>query len=251
MTRVRLGLGLGLLAMTFLAVACQGTPPITYVMEVTREVTRVVTAGADTANAGPLPVGTLLATPTPSGSTTQVAINASETPGITATTTATATATLSVTATPDVFPTAVVGQIYVAEQAFQNGNMYWLQPINQIWVATTDKDGKKIWLAFQDTFVDGEQENDPSLTPPADLLQPVRGFGKLWRENKDIQALVGWAKDAEFGYVTRYEYRAGGSVNAQNVYVPGKGRHVITLLDGQMMEFNEDDKTWQLIESGS
>ena len=244
MMRFRLGLGLSLAVMTILVAACQGEPPITYVMEVTREVARVVTAGADSTSSGPLLLGTLPATPTPNGSTTQVAISASTTPD--ATIAATATATLSVTSTPDVFPTAVVGQIYVAEQAFQNGHMYWLQPIKQIWVATTDKDGKQIWLAFEDTFVDGQPEINPTLTPPPDLMQPERGFGKLWRENADVQALTGWADDTEIGYVTRYEYRAGGSVSPQNEYVPGKGRHVITLLDGQMMEFDEADNTWRV-----
>ncbi len=249
MMRFRLGLGLALAAITCLAVACQGTPPITYVMEVTREVTRIVPAeGINGTSTGPLPMGTV-ATPTPGANTTQIAVSASLTPA--ATLAPIATATLSVTATPDVFPTPVVGQIYVAEQAFQNGSMYWLQPIKQIWVATTDKSGKKIWLAFEDTFVDGQPEIDPTLTPPARLIQPERGFGKLWRENKDVQALVGWAKEPEFGYVTRYEYRAGGSVNAQNQYVPGKGRHVITLLDGQIMAFNEDDNTWLVSKSGS
>jgi hypothetical protein len=250
--RFRFGLGLSLAAMTILAVACQGDPPITYVMEVTREVTRVVTTGADEINAtssGPLPLGTQLATPTPNGSTTQVAVSASTTPA--ATLASTATATLSVTSTPDVFPTAVVGQIYVAEQTFQNGRMYWLQPIDQIWVATTDKDGKQVWLAFENTFVDGQPEINPTLTPPAQFLQPIRGFGKLWRENAEVQALVGWAEKTEIGYVTRYEYRAGGSVSPQNEYVPGKGRHVITLLDGQMMAFDELDNTWRVSQSDS
>src|SRR5687768_2541534 len=109
MMRFRLGLGLSLAAMILLAAACQGEPPITYVMEVTREVTRVVTAEAgalDGTSSGPLPLGTLT-TPTANGSTTQVAVSASTTPQATAA--ATMTPTLSVTATPDVFPTAVVG----------------------------------------------------------------------------------------------------------------------------------------------
>ena len=106
-------------------------------------------------------------------------------------------------------------------------------------------------LAFEDTFVDGEPEINPTLTPPANLLQPERGFGKLWRENADVQVLVGWAEDAEIGYVTRYEYRAGGSVSEQNEYIPGKGRHVITLLDGQMMAFDEADNTWRVSKGDS
>jgi hypothetical protein len=246
MMRFRLGLGLSLVAMTILAAACQGEPPITYVMEVTREVTRVVTAGPEATNGtttGPLPLGTLPATPTLNGSTTQVAINTSATPAV--------TATLSVTATPDVFPTAMVGQIYVAEQKFQNGSMYWLQPVDQIWVATKNKEGKQVWLTFDNTFVDGSPELNPTLTPPANLFQPIRGFGKLWRENAEVQALIGWADEIEIGYVTRYEYRAGGSVNSQNEYVPGKGRHVITLTDGQVMEFDESDSTWRVSNGGS
>lgn len=225
------------LVVSLIVAACQGGPPPTvFVMEVTRIVTMVVTPGAEStseigtqeATSEALPVETLTAA---------------------ATATTTETPTPGPTATPDVFPTPVVGQIYVAEQSFENGKMFWLQPVQQNWVATTDENGNNIWQVYDDTFVDGQPENNPTLTPPPGLIQPVRGFGKLWRETPEVLAALGWATDAEYGYVTRYEYRAGGSVNERNEYVPGVGRHLLTMLDGQVIEFNEEDRSWSILAS--
>jgi hypothetical protein len=217
-------LGIGMIA------ACQPTTITEYVIEITRivEVTQVVTVVATSENpsSGPLPLSTT-------------------TPAAPATATPNATATITPTGTPDIFPTPVVGQIFVAEQLFERGRMYWLQPIQKIWVATTDSSDQQVWFVYEDTFVDGETEIDPKLTPPAGFIQPVRGFGKLWRENTDVQETLGWAEAAENGYMTRYEYRAGGTVK-NNEYIYGAGKHLITLQDGQIIEFNENG-TWQIL----
>lgn len=222
----------GLMGLLAAVAACQSSPPsITYIMEVTKEVTREVTVVV-TANpaitGGPLPLDTLTLTQTP------------------ATPAATPTATL--TPTPDIFPTPVVGQIYVAQQNFEHGMMFWLQPVKQIWVATTDEQGRRIWAVYDDTFTDGQPEINPTLTPPAGLVQPERGFGKLWRENPDVQAKLGWGIEPEIGYVTRYEYRAGGKVE-NDQYIPGDGWHLVTMLDSRIIEFSAVDSTWQILDA--
>jgi hypothetical protein len=238
---MRLRLIGGTLFVTLMMAACQGGPPPTvFVMEVTREVTRMVTI-----------VGTPGPLVTKEAVTQEATTEALPAETLTASATPTLSPTPAVTATSDVFPTPVVGQIYVAEQSFENGKMFWLQPVQQIWVATTDENGDNIWQVYDDTFVDGQPETNPTLTPPAGLIQPERGFGKLWRETPEVLAMLGWAKDAEYGYVTRYEYRAGGSVNERNEYVPGVGRHLVTMLDGQVIEFNEADRTWTILDSPS
>lgn len=243
---MRLRLIACLVFIVMLIASCQDGPPnTTYVMEVTRLVTVVVTDESSTGS-GPLPIGTAEST---EAATAAAAASTTATPAATAaanSTQATVAPTLSPTAS--VFPTPVVGQIYVAEQKFEHGSMFWLQPVKQIWVAMTDDSGKNIWSVYDDTFVDGQPESDPELTPPAGVMQPVRGFGKVWRENADVQKRLGWAVESEVGYVTRYEYRAGGSVK-DNEYVFGEGRHLVTMRDGKIIEFNRQDYTWQILDS--
>lgn len=155
------------------------------------------------------------------------------------------TATPTITPTPDPMPAPVVGSIYVAEQRFENGWMFWLQPNGQIWVLTEDASGRKIWSVYNDAFVDGEAESDPLIIPPESRLQPIRGFGKLWRENPEVRQELGWALEAEKGHTTRYEYHHGGTVNDANQYVPGPGYHQVKSVAGPLFRFNEELFTWE------
>jgi len=217
-----------LVALLLILSACNGNiPPTVFVMEVTREVvvTVIVTPSADdiTPSASAIPP-TLTVTAEPAKTNTPLP-----------------------SATPDPRPTPVIGQIYVAEQSFERGRMFWLQPAKQIWVLSTDSTGKAVWSVYEDSFVDGMSELDPTLTPPAGLIQPERGFGKLWRENTNIRAALGWANQPELGYQTRYEYHAGGSVNAQGQFIQSSGYHVLETLDGVQFKLTEGAWTWEQI----
>ncbi len=156
------------------------------------------------------------------------------------------TATPTITPTPDPFPETIVGSIYMAEQRFEDGWMFWLQPNSQIWVLTTNDAGKNVWSVYDDTFVDGEAESDPQIAPPENRFQPIRGFGKLWRENPEVRLAIGWALDIERGHTTQYEYHHGGSVNSENVYVPGPGYHQVRSYSGDTFRFIEDSRTWRI-----
>ncbi len=151
---------------------------------------------------------------------------------------------------PNLFPTPLVSQIQVAEQVFQGGRMFWLQPNQEIWVmvnaAGATDHGE--WLTFPDMFVEGELEVDPDITPPVDGIQPRRGFGKLWRENLEIRDALGWGITQEFGLVTTYEYRPGGFLNSDGEYVAGPGTHLLTSLGNETFAFDESDLTWRLVE---
>lgn len=152
--------------------------------------------------------------------------------------------------TANPLPTALVSQIQVAEQGFEHGRMFWLQPTGSIWVMINAEDSLTDgeWLEFENTFEEGEPENDPSLTPPANLLQPIRGFGALWRDNPEIKEALGWATGPEYGFVTQYEYRPGGYLDTNGNYVPGPGVHVLYSLGRQAFAFEERDNSWRLIE---
>jgi hypothetical protein len=83
----------------------------------------------------------------------------------------------------------------LATQPFENGWMIWRGDEAAIYVLYNDT----TWQRFDDTFVEGEAERDPSIQVPAGRLQPVRGFGKLWRAEPSVRARIGWATDKEEG----------------------------------------------------
>ena len=156
------------------------------------------------------------------------------------------TATPTITQTPDPFPDTIVGSIYVAEQRFEGGWMFWLQPNTQIWVLTVDDDGRHVWSVYDDTFVEGDEETDPQILPPEGRSQPIRGFGKLWRENPEVRLAIGWALGVELGHTTRYEYHHGGYVSEDNEYVPEPGYHQVESLNGDTFQFIEESRTWRI-----
>ena len=219
-----------LIAIALLITACQGPPPTQIVL--------VVTATPDSADE-----------PTDeasSNSQTDEEATDEPTEEPTETLEPSITPTATITPTPDPFPTPVEGQIYVAEQRFEDGWLFWLQPVGQIWVLTINEDNEGIWSVYEDTFVEGEPEIDPEIVPPEELYQPERGFGKLWRENPEVREAIGWALEPELGHTTQYEYHAGGSVSDDNEYEPGPGYHLVVSLFGDTFRFNEGSFTWQL-----
>lgn len=229
------------LIFALLVAGCQefGGQDIIVEMEVTRIVVWTPTPDAVVADnsTGPVPVGSPDLTPEDQ----QTIVPTTEP-------TVAPTATQGPTATPDVFPTPIAGQIWIAEQDFQNGTMFWLQPINQIWVATTNEDGEQVWINRDDTFEEGRPESDPALEPPAEgLIQPIRGFGLIWRNDEELQSTVGWATSEELGYTTNYEYHWGGTVDDNGNYVTGPGYHLIETLNRNVYRFDEDTRTWEII----
>ena len=223
-------LALCLLAICISLAACQAAPATPVVVVVTQIVEVVVTATPPGFQAPP-PSSTGTATPPASAQPSDRA-----------------PLTITPTATRDPFPTPVHGTIYVAEQRFENGWMFWLQSNGQIWVLSINDSGERLWTVHSDDFAEGEPEDDPNIIPPEGYLQPIRGFGKLWRENLDVQSAVGWAVENELGHTTRYEYHAGGKVNENNEYERAGGHHLIRSFYGDAFRFDESDSTWQIDE---
>lgn len=143
---------------------------------------------------------------------------------------------------PANFPTNVAAQVQLAEQVFQDGRMFWIRHTRQIWVMVNGPSGSSggDWYCFNDTFVEGEAETDPALVPPEGLIQPRRGFGKLWRTHPELKDGLGWAMTPEFELTSAYTYLAGGYVDGSR-YVPGPGEHRLTTLYGQSISFFEID----------
>jgi hypothetical protein len=125
----------------------------------------------------------------------------------------------------------------VVEQIFERGRMIWFDPLNQIWVLSGNELDPQSgsWQCYPDTYSDDQPERVATFEPPpgmgslsalpeANPQQPIRGFGKLWREDPALRNQLGWALAPETLFSTRYEYQAGGEMQG-GVYQPGPGSY--------------------------
>jgi hypothetical protein len=99
-----------------------------------------------------------------------------------------------------------------AFQAFEGGLMLWRAEGRAIYLLRAEG----TWSHFLDAWDESQPAYDPTLTEPDGLLQPVRGFGKVWRERLGgPQAAIGWALTPEQGYqiwAQLFARRNGGSI---------------------------------------
>lgn len=162
----------------------------------------------------------------------------SKTPEPTISPTATLTLLPSPTILPSNFPTPRIELVTTVEQLFEGGRMIWFRETRTIWVLVGDKVDPEMgdWLCFEDTFVEGDTESLPTYEPPPNtttqstrldvrVQQPIRGFGRIWRENPEVQTQLGWALTPEIEHSARREYLAGGRlVNDEYESGPGEWR---------------------------
>ncbi|HUS15827.1 MAG TPA: hypothetical protein VM536_12515, partial [Chloroflexia bacterium] len=91
--------------------------------------------------------------------------------------------------------TASAGVREAVVQRFQRGLLFWNGDRKQIY----ELDSNPLnWFRFADTWQDGDPTG-PFSTPIAGLYEPIRGFGKLWREQADVRSRLGWGLDPETG----------------------------------------------------
>lgn len=97
--------------------------------------------------------------------------------------------------------------VKTAFQQFERGSMLWVERATY----TTER---LIYVFFEDgtfqPFEDTWREGQPAsgnLTPPTGLLEPVRGFGKVWREGTGarVRERLGWARSPEKGADGAYQ----------------------------------------------
>lgn len=87
-----------------------------------------------------------------------------------------------------------------AYQPFERGLMIWVSQ-----VGTSGQPGiyvfynNNTYQRFIDTWREGVDANSGGFTPPTGLQEPVRGFGKVWREAGGVRDGLGWATSVEAG----------------------------------------------------
>jgi hypothetical protein len=109
------------------------------------------------------------------------------------------------------FATEAERETWSAWQLFERGLMFWQDnPQDDLVLALfygADND-HGTWQSFDDTWREGDLEQ-AGYAPPAGLLEPIRGFGRVWREELDGgpqgSAVMGWAVAPEQGFAGTWQ----------------------------------------------
>ncbi len=87
-------------------------------------------------------------------------------------------------------PTGREARVQGAVQQFERGVMFWRGDTRTIYVLSSADTA--LWSRHADAWTDG-MDAGGGAGPAAGQYIPRNGFGKLWRENADIQRLLGYA----------------------------------------------------------
>lgn len=96
-----------------------------------------------------------------------------------------------------------------AEQHFQGGYMFWRGDTKTVYVFLGGNTGE--WYDLEDTWQDSDPTPAPLGNAPAGLYEPVRGFGKIWRDYPSLKQALGWATDEETNVTAAWEAFTGGN----------------------------------------
>ncbi len=110
-----------------------------------------------------------------------------------------------------------------AVQAFEHGTMIYVQSPSAIYVLTLDGRFRR----FDDTWVSGVDPEIGGETPPLGLIEPKRGFGKVWRLNLDVRGSLGWGVTDEQGASGSYQAFDHGRA----LFLPPRGDTILLIDD--------------------
>jgi hypothetical protein len=110
-----------------------------------------------------------------------------------------------------------------ASQTYQTGEMLWMAGPPQAIYALFSS-GR--FSRYDDTYNAAVDPASGGETPPAGLIEPVRGFGKVWRTFAEVHA-IGWATSGEAGGQSMAQIFERG----QMVYLPQRGMIFVLITD--------------------
>ncbi|MBZ0310144.1 MAG: hypothetical protein K8I82_29050 [Anaerolineae bacterium] len=108
-----------------------------------------------------------------------------------------------------------------AYQTYEGGLMVWVSSVGvtgQSGIFAIINDGT--FQRFNDTWREGIDPFSVGLSPPSGRIEPIRGFGKVWRETAGMSETMGWATSEEIGgtgFVLSFE-------RGEMIYVPQNGQ---------------------------
>jgi hypothetical protein len=122
-------------------------------------------------------------------------------------------------------PVSGGASIQMVTQPFERGHMFW-RDSRQIYALALSG---QFWQ-MTDTWQEGMPDSDPAYSPPAGLLQPVRGFGLVWRNSPQVRDALGWGTLPEAPYSSTWQdfergaMFVGNNGHAYAIY-PAEGQH--------------------------
>lgn len=126
-----------------------------------------------------------------------------------------------------------------ALQTFERGAMIYLSGSpGTITVLYTNGQFRR----YPDTWVENVDPTSGGETPPAGFIEPIRGFGKVWRTNPDVRQGLGWAISTEAGNNSRVLRFDRG----QLIYMPQRNQ-TFALVDSA----DGTGGTWQAYSGGA
>ena len=124
-----------------------------------------------------------------------------------------------------------------AEQTFERGRMVWVQAQDRIYVIFEDGRSPE-WARYPDNFEEGDPERDDAIVPPPGLLQPIRGFGLVWRSNARVQERLGWATSPEVAFDGMFQ------VDSPE---PSVATLYLRTRDGGILALDAQTQTWKML----
>lgn len=126
-----------------------------------------------------------------------------------------------------------------ASEHFERGWMLWVGATETIYVLYDD--GSPRWSSFVNQWQPGQPEDDPGIVPPAGMVQPVRGFGMLWRteaagQPNSPRVRLGWATETESSF----------GITAQCDSGPGVSNCYLKDPLGETIWLKPDGSGWQI-----
>lgn len=91
-----------------------------------------------------------------------------------------------------------------AEQAFENGHMFWRQDNDNAYVVYEKGGLKGTYQAFSGMWSEGDPEYSCPASPPPGKVRPKRGFGAVWCTLGGPSAAIGWGLTKELGFGPGY-----------------------------------------------
>lgn len=113
---------------------------------------------------------------------------------------------------PRVTPSA--WEVMTAYETFEHGTMIWSDHLGwygQAAVYVIYANGT--YQVFNDTYDPTVDPTNGNNKPPSGLVEPIRGFGKVWREQPGVRQSLGWATASETGGVGRFQIFMANGVN--------------------------------------
>ncbi len=138
---------------------------------------------------------------------------------------------------PDACPSGPPQASLEAEQTFERGRMIWVQAQDRIYVIFEDGRSPE-WARYPDNFEEGDAELDDTIVPPPGLLQPIRGFGLVWRSNPRVRERLGWATSPEVAFDGMFQADA---------LEPSVATFYVRTRDGGILALDAQTRTWEML----